>query len=105
MGRLNALLPIARYEVEGDSMAPTFVAGERVLINKIAYWFATPRVGDVVVVRDPRARERLLLKRIAGVAPEGGWLVEGDNAEASTDSRAFGAVERGEIVGRVMEGY
>jgi nickel-type superoxide dismutase maturation protease len=103
--RLTALLPIVRYEVEGASMAPSFVAGERLLINKAAYWFGrSPRAGDVVVARDPREPERLILKRIAG-EHVGGWRVEGDNAAASTDSREFGAVSRDLIVGKVVGRY
>ena len=49
------------------------------------------RVGDVVVVRDPRDPSRWLLKRCA--AKSGGCLeLRGDNVEASSDSRDFGAV-------------
>jgi nickel-type superoxide dismutase maturation protease len=101
---LEALLPIVRYEVEGASMAPSFVAGERLLINRAAYWFRRPVPGDVVVVRDPREPGRLLLKRISGKAA-GGWLVEGDNQEMSTDSRTFGPVGRDLIVGKVWRRY
>jgi len=86
-------------------MAPSFVVGERLLINRGAYWFGrSPRLGEVVVVRDPRATDRLLLKRILGEA-DGGWLVEGDNPAASTDSREFGPVRRDHIVGKVWRKY
>jgi nickel-type superoxide dismutase maturation protease len=86
-------------------MAPSFVAGERVLVNKMAYRFGrSPRVGDVVVVRDPRMEERMMIKRIAGER-DGGWLVEGDNPSESTDSREFGAVGREVIVGKVLGRY
>ena len=86
-------------------MAPSFVAGERVLVNKTAYWFGrSPKVGDVVVLRDPRERERMMIKRIADEL-DGGWLVEGDNASESTDSRTFGPVGRELIVGKVLGRY
>jgi len=102
---LDRLLPLARYRVEGESMAPTLSAGERVLVNKAAYWFRKPRAGDLVVLRDPRQHDRLLLKRIAGEADGRRWLVVGENASASTDSRAFGPVGRELLVGKVLARY
>ena len=102
--RLGALIPLGRYQVEGESMAPTMSPGERVLVNKVAYRRADPRPGDLVVVRDPREPDRLLLKRIDGLA-DGGWLVLGDNAGASTDSRAFGPVSKELIIGKVWFRY
>ncbi len=102
--RLGALLPFGRYEVEGESMTPTFGAGQRVFVNRLAYWFREPKPGDLVVVRDPRDGARLLLKRIDREA-DGGWLVLGDNPAASTDSRAFGPVKKSLIVGKVWGTY
>ena len=86
-------------------MAPAFAAGERVFVSRAAYWFSKPRPGDLVVVRDPRQPDRLLLKRIDRSAGEDGWLVLGDNPEASTDSRTFGPVKRELIVGKVWFRY
>lgn len=102
--KIRALLPFDRFEVEGESMTPTLSAGERVFVNKAAYWFSRPQCGDLVVVRDPRDTDRLLLKRIDRPA-DGGWLVLGDNPDASTDSRTFGPVARKLIVGKVWFGY
>ena len=75
------------------------------LVNRLAYRRADPRPGDLVVVRDPRQRSRVLLKRIDRAAGDGRWLVLGDNAAASTDSRAFGAVDKEQIVGKVLLQY
>ena len=105
LGRLASLLPIARYRVDGESMAPTFAPDARVVVNKLAYVFSRPRAGDLVVVRDPREPERLLLKRIDAPADGAGWLVAGDNPSASTDSRTFGPVARDLIVGKVWFRY
>jgi len=80
---------IRRVEVRGDSMAPTYVEGE--VVTAFRRWRKV-RVGDVVVLSDPRATGRLLLKRCR--ARHGSRIdVRGDNAAASTDSREFGPVE------------
>lgn len=105
LSRLSTLFPFTRLQVEGESMAPAYSPGERVLVNRAAYWFATPRPGDPVVVRDPRKQDRLLLKRIDRPARDGGWLVLGDNSKASTDSRTFGPVDPNLIVGKVFFRY
>lgn len=94
-------LPFGRYRVEGESMTPALSPGERVFVR---HWVREPEPGDLVVVRDPRWPGRLLLKRIVRRATEG-WIVQGDNAGASTDSRHFGAVSRELIVGKVWFRY
>lgn len=102
---LGRLLPFGRYQVAGESMTPALSPGERVLVNKAAYWFSRPRAGDVVVVRDPREPARLLIKRIDGTADGEGYRVLGDNPDASTDSRVFGLVRRELILGKVLFRY
>jgi phage repressor protein C with HTH and peptisase S24 domain len=70
-------------------MVPTYVPGERV--TALRHWRRV-KVGDVVVLRDPRGDDRWMLKRC--VAREGSRLeLRGDNPSASTDSRDFGLVE------------
>jgi len=63
-----------------------------------------PRTGDVVLVRDPRERDRLLLKRVASVSADG-VTVAGDHADHSTDSRQFGAIPREDVIGRAAFCY
>jgi len=60
---------------------------------------ASIRVGDVVVVEHPRQPGLLIVKRVAGLQPDGVWLL-GDRPDASTDSRHFGAVPG--VLGRVV---
>lgn len=84
---------VRRVDVEGSSMVPAFVPGERV--TALRRWRRV-RPGDVVVVRDPRDPARWLLKRC--VARDGSRLdLRGDNEVASTDSRAFGLVEMDQV--------
>jgi nickel-type superoxide dismutase maturation protease len=79
---------LRRVTVEGMSMAPTYLPGER--LTALRRWRRV-RIGDVVVVRDPRDAQRWLLKRC--LARVGTKLdLRGDNADASTDSRDFGLV-------------
>ena len=94
------MFPIARFRVEDRSMEPTLAAGDYVLVNRWSYRVGRPMKGDVVVLRDPQAPRRHLVKRIADVSVSGAYVV-GDNAQPSRDSRAFGRVPRHLIVGRV----
>ena len=98
---------LRRVEVVGGSMAPTFLAGDRLLV--LARPFGPPPwpgVGSVVAVPDPRDAGRILIKRVASVDRQAGLLeVRGDDPAASTDSRAFGPVPRASVVGRVVYRY
>lgn len=80
-------------------MVPTYVPGER--LTALRRWRGV-RVGDVVVVRDPREPTRWLLKRC--VAREGTMLdLRGDNPVSSTDSRDFGLVPSRDVVWLVLK--
>ena len=84
---------LRRVTVEGSSMEPTFLPGER--LTALRRWRPI-RSGDVVVVRDPRNAQRWLLKRCVGRV--GGRLdLRGDNAAVSTDSRDFGLVDARDV--------
>jgi len=96
-----------RVEVVGHSMAPTFLAGDRlVVLGRPVGPPAWPAVGEVVAVADPRVPSRTLVKRVAHVDRVAGTLeVRGDDPAASTDSRTFGPVPRASVVGRVVYRY
>ena len=54
--------------VRGDSMYPTLVDGDLLLVDRTAYYEATPNAGDLVLFRDqPGAGGELLLGRIIGL--------------------------------------
>jgi nickel-type superoxide dismutase maturation protease len=101
--------PLGRYVVDGPSMEPAYRAGDRVLVNRLAYRRRGPRIGDVVVLRDPERPDRFLLKRVAphpdGIAASGAVYVLGDNETQSRDSRDFGWVPRDAIVGKAWLRY
>lgn len=68
------------YMVEGPSMQPTLVNGERLVVNKFIYRFKVPERGEVLVFRYPQDPSRDFIKRVIGVA--------GDTIEIK-DGRVF----------------
>ncbi len=57
----------ARIRVEGYSMEPTFHDGELVIVNKLAYRFAKPQRGDVIIFYYPNDPKEEFIKRIIGL--------------------------------------
>lgn len=87
--------------VAGHSMEPALREGDRLFVLPPR---RQPRIGEVVVVRDPRDTTRLLLKRVAAVR-DGQVTVMGDRRDHSTDSRYFGDVPLTDVVGRAAFRY
>jgi len=94
------LSPIDKYKISGSSMLPTLKTGDMVLVNKVAYWFSSPKKNDIVAVRDPRDG-KTLIKRIIKIE-ENSYFVQGDNKNSSTDSRVFGMIKKTDIIGNVV---
>jgi nickel-type superoxide dismutase maturation protease len=92
---------LRRIEVNGESMSPALEPGDRV----VALGVGRPRAGDLVACVDPREPERIMVKRVAGRDPGGGYIVLGDNSGASTDSRDFGPINDNLIIGRLFYRY
>lgn len=113
-------------EVSGESMLPTLRQGDRMLAERTGRGTVIAP-GRIVVLVDPqtpvlrdernRRRRNYLVKRVAAVAgdplpegvpgdrgtvPEGCLVVLGDNPEHSVDSRGFGPVPVGRVVGTVL---
>jgi signal peptidase I len=115
---LGARTVLLAVHVIGHSMAPTLLAGQRVLVLRSGYG-RRPRCGDVVVCRLPGAvggarsdsASPLLIKRAIAVAgdpmpgggpvPAGHLFVVGDHPD-SRDSRHFGPIPVDAVVGRVI---
>jgi len=82
-------------------MEPALRAGDWIVVRELS---RPPRVGEIVLVRDPRDPENLMLKRVAEVA-DGACTVLGDQPEQSTDSRTFGPVPLANVLGRALFRY
>ncbi|KAJ1530358.1 hypothetical protein ONE63_005270 [Megalurothrips usitatus] len=100
-------------KLEGQSMEPTFHTGDFVIGERY------PRnvsYGNILVARSPSDPNEYVVKRLAGLPgdvkhfgflslskiPEGHMWLEGDNASVSKDSRVYGPVPQGLIVGRIL---
>ena len=101
----SGLLPV---RITGRSMVPALNEGDWVLTrynpNGLSERALKRAMGKVVLVRRTAEPGLLTVKRLKRVLDTGYW-VEGDNAEASTDSRQYLTIAREEIVGRVLFRY
>ena len=110
--------------IASGSMDPTLVVGDQLLVDRMVYAgrdlppvlarllpVREPRRGDLVVLRSPEDRRAVLVKRCTALAgdrvsgatvPPAALWVEGDRRSSSHDSRAFGPVERRDLVGRAL---
>src|SRR5262245_50006346 len=90
--------PFFKFKVLGHSMEPLIRNGDVVFINRIAYLFKKPHVGDVVAAK---INEKIFVKRITKVE-KNKFFLSGDNSHDSFDSRKFGMIAGNEIIGKVI---
>ena len=100
-------MPVRAIAVSGDSMLPTYLAGDWLIFAPAGS--SERLLGKVVVVERESYPGILLIKRVTHIdlLPNGAYQfwVEGDNRDASTDSRHWGAISRSEIRGRIVLRY
>ncbi|MGH3155647.1 MAG: nickel-type superoxide dismutase maturation protease, partial [Streptosporangiaceae bacterium] len=93
--------PLLRVAVAERSMQPALYPGDWLLVWRTS----RVRPGQVVIARHPDRPTLLLVKRATRRDP-GGWWLRSDNLNVPTaDSRAFGLVPPGLIVGVVLLRY
>jgi len=86
------------FLIEGESMWPTLDDGNTVLVKRTQ----TVGDGDIVLANHPYKSSVKIVKRVAEILPDGALILKGDNPVESTDSRSFGSVSKGDVVGRVV---
>lgn len=87
-------------------MTPTLRPGDRLYVDGSAYRHRPPEIGDVVVLRDPAAPARWLVKRVAARGPGRFWRTPdglGPRVAAGTDDlRPPGAIEPVDLPDRTV---
>lgn len=58
------------YRIPSESMVPTLIIGQRVLVSRISNTFASPKVGQVLVFHPPAGADQI--PSVCGVAPAPG---------------------------------
>jgi signal peptidase I len=106
------------YEIRvavGPSMQPTLNdAGDVLIVDKITPVLRGYQINDIVLLKSPSNPTNVICKRIICgpgdsvsrdharyLVPAGHIWVEGDNKAQSMDSRDFGPVSLGLVIGRV----
>ena len=149
---------VQAFKIPTGSMRPTFMEGDRILVNKMVYGIKIPFVpkrlpairppqrGDMVVFHAPDDRHRDFIKRLVAVGgdeveirdlhlwingrplteppifreipyynrgpygqagkpvkiPPGSYFFLGDNSNSSRDSRYWGFLPEGQVIGRAF---
>jgi signal peptidase I len=57
----------ARIRVDGDSMEPTLISGEYVIVSRLSYRLGSPQRGDIIVFHYPRNPQEEYIKRVIGL--------------------------------------
>ena len=92
-----------RRRVNVRSMHPTLPNGTTILLDTAVYHRTLPQIGDIVLAQHPFQPQNQMIKRITAVTENGRYFLQGDNPDPteSSDSRSFGAVLPGQILGKV----
>ncbi|MFA5879329.1 MAG: signal peptidase I [Candidatus Margulisiibacteriota bacterium] len=56
--------------VFSGSMEPTLLKGDRVFVNKLSYYFTTPKRGDIILFQSPYHDKKEFVKRLIGLPGE-----------------------------------
>lgn len=61
---------VQAFKIPTGSMKPTFLEGDRILVNKFVYRFNYPKRGDIVVFKYPEDPKRDFVKRLIAIGGE-----------------------------------
>jgi signal peptidase I len=54
--------------VDGQSMSPTLAHRDRLIVEKVSYYFRKPKVNDIIVLKYPADTREKFIKRVIAVA-------------------------------------
>ena len=94
LGVLIGARRFTRVAVSGHSMEPTLLDGDWLLVDRAARAGA----GDIVVAWDPRAGDRLIVKRVREAGTDHQLLLQSDHPAHGDE--LIGAVAPSAVVGR-----
>ena len=100
------LWPYRLAKVSGDSMAPTYKSGDRVIVKMFSDIPRDISIDDVVLIERDLMPGIFFIKRVTKKAGDSYW-VEGDNTDPEVltrmnDSRIWGLIKSEEIKGRLL---
>lgn len=100
--RARHALTVALFpaRVAGDSMEPTLRSGDLLAFRIVRR--GEDLTGRIVCVRTP---EREIVKRVVRTQADGSVWLEGDNEQASTDSRTLGSFPVEQVAGVALFVY
>lgn len=69
---------VQAFKIPSGSMKPTFLEGDRILVNKFIYRFKEPQTGNVIVFRYPEDLKKDFVKRLIAKGNETVEIREGN---------------------------
>ncbi|MGB2822716.1 MAG: signal peptidase I [Phycisphaerae bacterium] len=69
---------VEAFTIPTRGMAPTLIPGDRVLVDKTAYWFKPPSRGDLVVFYPPHSPAQAYVQRVVAVPGDVVWVRHGE---------------------------
>ncbi len=87
--------------VTGESMQPTLLPGDILLVDTRAYAASPPQLGDIVLAHHPYQKDLTIIKRVVDITSEGRLVLHSDNPSVGSDSRSFGTLSPQRLIGRV----
>lgn len=94
-GYLFYVFVITLFVVDGASMEPNFFDKEYMLVNKISYYYSSPKRGDVIIFSYPGEPDKKFIKRIVGIP--GDKVTIQDGKVYITNKNFFGILEESYI--------
>ena len=98
-GVMYKFLAMEPKKVIGESMEPTLISGDLVIIDKLTYVYRRPAIGDVIAFW--MSNEKVAIKRIGEIEDQDIYVI-GDNTKVSNDSRSYGPIPREDVIGKAL---